>query len=182
MTRKEHADSEVFISKGPVNTFGCACRPNETNTLIDNSEAGELVQNNSQWHPGFTGLGSVPGVLPTGTIPPALPTGVQAAMATTVDQNSEIEDEDEDEANEEMDEIDNFDDALSEDSIDAFLGQALPLQMSYTLDPAEVEQSLSEENSTLDDEDSDVPDLEDIPMADPNNQQATQGNKQLKHG
>lgn len=115
-------------------------------------------------------------------------------MATTVDQNSEIGDEDEDEANEEMDEIANFDDALNEDSLDedeetgvtafgaSLLGEpTLPNQLSYTLDPAEVEQLLSDENSALDDEDSDVPDLEDISMADPNNQQTTQGNEQLKH-
>lgn len=177
-----------------MNTFGCDCRPDESNTLVDNSKAGELVHNNSQWHPGFTGLGSVPGVLPTGTIPHALPTGVQATMATTVDQNSEIGEEDEDEANEEMDEIANFDDALNEDSLDedeetgdtafgaSLLGEpTLPNQLSYTLDPAEVEQLLSDENSALDDEDSDVPDLEDISMADPKNQQTTQGNEQLKH-
>lgn len=166
----------------------------ESNTLIDNSEAGELVHNNSQWHPGLSALGSVPAVLATGTIPPVPQTAVPTAAGTPVDQDLEIGEEDEDEADEEIDDIASLNDASDEDALDegeeadvTALGEALLAeptfanQLSYTLDAAEVEQLLPDENSTLEDEDSDLPDLEDVPVADQTNEQTTQGNEKLKN-
>lgn len=188
-----HADSGTFISEGAVNTFGCACRVDESNTLIDSSEAGELVRDNSQWHPGFSAMGSVPGMLPNGTI--ALQTGVQATAVTTADQDFEIEDEGEDEsedesegeADEEMHDIDNLDDAFDEDPPDegeegdvtALLAVDLGVissQLSDTPGAAEIEQLLPDENGQSEDEDSDLPDLEEIPVADQTDQQTTEGN------
>ena len=182
LASKEHADSGVYISEGPANTFGCSCRVDESNTLIDNSEAGELVHNNSQWHPGFSALGSVPGVLPTGTIPPVPQTAVPAVAGTPVDQDLEIGEEDEDEADEEMDDIASLNDASDADSLDVpALEPTFPNQLSYTLDAAEVEQLLPDENSALEDGDFDLPDLEEVPEADQINQQTSQGNEKLKH-
>lgn len=173
---------------------------NERVTLIDNSEAGKSVHNNSQWHPGFSALASVPGMLPgmlpIGTIPPALETAVHAAAATIADQDLEIEDEDEAEADEEMDEVDDSDDDFDEDTLDegeeahimatgeaslvepshAF-GVIPPNPLSYTVNAAEVEQFLSDENSILEDEDSDLPDVEEISVADHTDQQTPDGTK-----
>lgn len=168
----------------------------ESNTLIDNSEAGELVHNNSQWHPGFSALGSVPG-----TITPAVQIAVQAAAATPAEQDLEIEDEDEDEdedeADEEMDEIDNIDDAFDEDALDegedsgpAAFGEALfldtfglmpPDVLLHTPQAANAEQSMSDETSILEDDYSDLPDLEEMPVAEQTDHQATAGNEQFQH-
>ncbi|KAL9067824.1 MAG: hypothetical protein Q9161_006642 [Pseudevernia consocians] len=145
-------------------------------------QAGELVHNNSQWHPGFSALGSVPGVLPTGTIPPVPQTAVPAVAGTPVDQDLEIGEEDEDEADEEMDDIASLNDASDADSLDATaLEPTFPNQLSYTLDAVEVEQLLPGENSALEDGDFDLPDLEEVPEADQINQQTSQGNEKLKH-
>lgn len=144
----------------------------------------------------------LPGMLPIGTIPPALETAVHAAAATIADQDLEIEDEaeaedeDEAEADEEMDEVDDSDDDFDEDALDegeeahimatgetslfepshAF-GVIPPNPFSYTVNAAEVEQFLSDENSILEDEDSDLPDVEEISVADHTDQQTPDGTK-----
>lgn len=173
----------------------------ESNTLIDNSEAGELVPDNSQWHPGFSALGSVPGMLPTGTLHPTLQTVAQAGAGTTPDEDPESEIDAEDEEDEEMDDDDNlvnFDDALEEDALGGFVaptGEGLdvnigvqppapeiypPNPLSHPPEAPEFESSLSNEDSTLSEEDSDLPDLEEIPAEDQNEQQMNQGNAQTQ--
>lgn len=142
------------LSEGPVNTFGCVCRVDENNVLIDNSEAGGSVYNNSQRHPGFSAVGSVPGMLTTGMIPPALQTAGQAAAATSADQDVE------DEMDDEM-----LDDAFDEDALD---------EDEDALDAAEVEPILSDESSVLESEDSELPDLEELPVADQTHQPTTE--------
>ena len=164
----------------------------ESNTLIDCSEAGELVHNNSQWHPGFSALGSVPGTVPNGTMPPALETAVQATAVTVADQDLETEDEAEeeaeDQAGEEMDETDNFDDAYDEDALNegeevdptnvSGVDQGTTSnQLSHIPDATEAEQLLPNESPLSGIEDSDLPDLEEIPVADQIDQQTTEGNK-----
>ena len=163
--------------------------------MIDNSQAGELVHNNSQWHPGDSALGSMPGSLPTGTITPALQTPMQTAAATPADQN--LETENEAEVDEEMDEIDNLDAAFDEDALDEgegtdapaseeallvdIFGVNLPNQLSQTLGAAEVEQLLSDENNVWEDEDSDLPELEEISVAEQTDQQTSEGNEQHQY-
>ena len=168
----------------------------DKNILIVNSEAGEIVHDNSQWHPGFSAFGSVPQITPTGTTPPALQTAVQAAAVTPTDQDlgteEGTEDESEDEADEEIDEIDDLDDAFDEDALDesadadiSAFGEAILENFgatstgvsSHTLEAAEVEQSMSDEDSILLDEYSDLPELEEIPVADQINHQVTEGNE-----
>lgn len=117
-------------------------------------------------------------MLSTGTLPPALQTAGQAA-AITADQDVEIEDEaeDEDEADEDMDETDNLDDAFDEDALDED-GDAIPPNvLSHTLDAAEVDHLISDESSIPESEDSDLPDLEEIPVTDQTDQQTTEGNE-----
>lgn len=103
-----------------MDTFGCALPMDEGNALIDNSEAGELVENNSQWHPGFSDIGSVPGNLSIGTVPPTSQTVAQTTAVTIADPDflDHDESETEDEADEDMDEIDDVDDAFDEDALD----------------------------------------------------------------
>lgn len=166
----------------------------ESNTLIDNSEAGELVHDNSQWHPGFSALGSVPGMLPNGTLPPTLQTATQAGAGTTPDEDPESEIDAEDEEDEEMDDDDNLDDAFEDDALGGIVaptggGSAVniglqppapeifpPNPSSHPPDAPELESLLSNEDSTLLDEDSDLPDLEEIPVEDQNEQQMNEGN------
>ena len=156
----------------------------ESNTLINNSEAGLSVHNNSQWHPGFSTLGSVPGMLPTGTMPPAIQTAGQAAAAISPDQDFEIEDEaeDEDEVDEEMDETDYLDDAFDEDALDEDEDAIPPSVFSHTVDATENYHLPSGESSIPESEDSDLPDLEEIPVIDQTDQQMTEGNEWLQHG
>ena len=155
----------------------------ESNTLIDNSEVGELVHDNSQWHPGFSALGSVPGVLPAGTATPAT---AQAPEITTADPDLEMDDQADDETDEEMDEMDDLDDEDDEDSPDEneeadlmALGAAVTvggaLMVDPTLDAADVGQLFSNEDITTGDDDSDLPDLEDDPMAEQTGQPAPEG-------
>ena len=100
---------KILISDGPVDTFGCPYRVDENNNLIDN-----MVHDNSQWHPGFSALGSVPGTLPTGPMPLAL----QPAAVTTADLSLESEDEADEEVNEEPDDLDILDGAFDGDAVD----------------------------------------------------------------
>ncbi|CAD6579299.1 MAG: hypothetical protein ASARMPREDX12_009120 [Alectoria sarmentosa] len=176
------------LSEGPINTFGCACCVDGSSAVIDNLQAGELVHNNSQWHPGDSALGSVPGLLPTGMITPALQTPIQTAAATSADQN--LETEDEAEVDEEMDEIDNLDAAFDEDALDEgeeadapaseeallvdIFGVNVPSQLAQILDAVEVEQLLSDENSAWEDEDYHLPDLEELSVAEQTDQQTSE--------
>ena len=152
----------------------------ESNTLIDNSEVGELVHDNSQWHPGFSTLGSVPGVLPTGTATPAT---VQTTEITTADPDLEMDDQADDETDEDMDDLDDEDDGDSSDEIEeaelTALGAAVTvggaLMVDPTLDAADVGQLFSNEDITTSDDDSDLPDLEEVPMAEQTGQPAPQG-------
>ena len=170
----------------------------ESNTLIDNSEAGELVQDNSQWHPGFSALGSVPGMLPTGTLHPTLQIATQAGAGTSPDEDPESELDAEDEEDEEMDDDDNFDDAFEEDALvgtvaptggglDVNVGLQSPAPeisppnpFSHPPEPPDFESLLSNEDSTLSEEYSDLPDLEEIPVEDQNEQQTDEGNAQTQ--
>ena len=150
-----------------------------------------MVHDNSQWHPGFSALSSVPGVLPTGT---ATPAAVQATAITTADPDFEMDDQVEDETDEEMeemDEMDNLDDEDDEDSLDEneeadsiALGAAVTvgaaLMVDPTLDAAAVGQLFSNEDITTDDDDSDIPDLEEVPMAEQTGQPAPEGKEQLQ--
>ena len=179
---KKPADFYVFTSEGPLNTFGCTCRVDENNTLIDNSEAGELVHNNSQWHPGFSALGSVPGVLPTATLPPTFQPAMQAEAATTPDEEPENEGDDVDEEDEEMDDDDNFNDAFDEDLdeggaaieeasvVDLNLqppapGGVSPNPLHHASEVPEFVSFQSNEDSTLSEEESDLLDLEEVVYA-----------------
>ncbi len=162
------------------------------NTLINNSEAVGLVQDNSQWHPGWITLSSVP---PNGVAGPDLQTVVQVPAAPTTDQDLQIEDE-EVEADEEMTDINEIDDSSDGDSPDgvgevdimAFEAAVLSEPNSLaaeaassnplppTLNPAEVEPLLSDElSSSSEDDDSEITDLEEMPLADETEQQAVEG-------
>lgn len=161
----------------------------ESSTLIDNSEAGELVQNNSQWHPGFSALGSVPGMAPTHAVPLVLQTTGQAPAATNADQAGWIEDETEDEADEEMDEVDvdGFDanvleniaalqEFVNEANLQPYAVEAGPSDpLSHTLDPTETEHLLSDGSTVSEDEDSDLPDLGNVLGAHQADQQMVEG-------
>lgn len=171
----------------------------ESNTLIDNSEAGELVHNNSQWHPGFSALGSVPGMLPTETLTPTLQTVAQAGPNTIPDEDPESEidtvNEEYDEMDEEMDDEDSFDDdAFEEGTLDEGVtalgttsdisisfqptapGITPPDPLSHTPDAPENASLPLNETLTLSSDDSDLPDLEDESVEDPHEQQTTEGN------
>ena len=181
---KYYADLETFISEGPVDTFGCACRVDEGNTLVDNSKAGELVENNSQWHPGFSTLGSVPGNLSIGMVPP-IPHGVaQGTAVADPDFLDHDEGETEDEADEDMDELDVVNDdsdeaalaaeeaALAAEEAAQLAAFALessangPIPQAYTADAisylSEVEHILSNDSFISDAEDSDIADFEEM--------------------
>ena len=161
----------------------------ESSTLIDNSEAGELVQNNSQWHPGFSALSSVPGMAPTHAVPLILQTTGQAPAATNADQAAWIEDETEDEADEEMDEVDvdGFDanvlenivalgEFVNEANLQPYAVEAGPSDpLSHTLDPTGTEHLLSDGSTVSEDEDSDLLDLENVPGAHQADQQMAEG-------
>ena len=161
--------------------------------MIDNSEAGELVQNNSQWHPGFSALGSVPGMLPNGTLPPTPQTATQAGADASPDEDSEFEIDAEDEEDDEMDDDDDLDDAFEEDALGGIVAPtgggsvvniglqppateiSPPNPLSPTPEPPDFS-LVSNEDSTLSEEDSDLPDLEEIPVEDQNEQQMNEGN------
>ena len=161
----------------------------EQNTLINNSEAGELIENNSQWHPGFSTLGSVPGTHSTGTLPPTLEPTAQASAASIADQDFLTEDEAEveDEADEEMDEIDDVDDAFDEDAMDddeeadstAFevtsTNEANPQSLLAAIS-TEVDHLLSDDNLFSEAEDSELPELEEMFVAQQTDQQTAEGN------
>ena len=157
----------------------------ESNTLIDNSEVGELVHDNSQWHPGFSALGSVPGVLPTGTATPAT---VQATEITTADPYLDTDDQADDETDEEMEDLDDEDDGNSldenEDADLMALGDTGTVggasMVDPTLDAADDGQLFSNEDITTDDDDSDLPDLEEVPMAEQTGQPALEGKERLQ--
>ena len=158
----------------------------ESNTLIDNSEVGELIHDNSQWHPGFSALGSVPGVLPTGTATPAT---VQATGITATDSDLEMDDQADDETDEEMDETDATDGLDDEDDEDfpdeneeadlMASGAAVTVGGALTVDPTldapDVGQLFSNDGITTDDDDSDLPDLEEVPSAEQTGQPAPEG-------
>ena len=155
----------------------------ESSTLIDNSEAGELVQNNSQWHPGFSALGSVPGMAPTHAVPLILQTTGQAPAATNADEAVWTEDETEDEADEEMDEVDvdGFDANVLENivALGEFVNEANLAgpsdPLSHTLDPAGTEHLLSDGSTVSEDEDSDLLDFGNVPGAHQADQQMVEG-------
>lgn len=162
--------------------------------LIYNPGTRELVQNDSQWHPGFPTLDSVPGTLPTGTVAPALlQTAVQAPLATIADQDLLAEDEAEveDETDEDMDEIDDIDDDFDEDAVDdaedtlltayaeAFANQ--PTLQPYVPDQhpylPEVEYSMSDDQLSSEAEASDLPDLEEVLEPHETDQQTVDGSE-----
>ena len=166
----------------------------EGSTLIDNSKAGELVENNSQWHPGFSTLGSVPGSLSIGTLPPTPQAIAQATAATLAETDlldSDEEAEMEDEVDEDMDEIDDVDDAFDEDALDdeeeaqlaAFALESSinePNPQAHTADPfsylTEVEQILSNDDFISAAAYSETPGLEEVSSASQTDQQRLQGN------
>ena len=157
----------------------------ESNTLIDNSEVGELVHDNSQWHPGFSALGSVPGVLPAGMATPAT---VQATENTSTDQGLEMDDQADDETDEEMDDLDDEDDDDTPDEDEEanlmLTGSAVTvgaaLMVDPTLDAADVGQLFSNEDITTEDDYSDLPDLEEDPMAEQTGQPAPEGKERFQ--
>ena len=167
-----------------MDTFGCASPVEEGRTLIDNSKAGEFVENNSQWHPGFSNIGSVPGYL----VPPTPQTVAQATAATIADPDflDHDESETEDESDEDMNEVDEVDDAFDEDALDveeeaqlaAFASESLvnePVPQAHTADAisylTEVEHILSNESFI-----SELPDLGEVPSAPETDQQTLEGN------
>ena len=159
-----------------MDTFGCACPCDEGNALIDNSEAGELVENNSQWHPAFSDIGSVPGNPSIGTVPPTTQTVAQATAATIADPDFLDDDEGEtdDQADEDIDEIDDVDDAFDEDALD---DEEEDLLAASSWDPSEVEHMLSNHNYiSSDSQDSVIPDLEEVPSEPLTYQQLLEGN------
>lgn len=118
-------------------------------------------------------------------IPPAT---VQATAATMADQDFEIDDEAEDEVDEQMDEIDNPDNAFDEDALNeggeadpTAFGDALlaspPNQLTYTLEGADVEQLLSDDNSIMEDDNSDLPELEEVSVEGQIDQSTAEGNE-----
>lgn len=165
--------------------------------MIDNSESGDLVPNNSQMHPGFSAWGSVPGMLPVETIPPALQTAVQAAAATTATQYFDMEDEAEDGTDEEMDEVDDLDDAFDEGALNegeeanltasgephlvGSLGVTVPTPLPHTQVAALVGQVQPNEYSTSEDDDSDLPEIDQISEAGQTDQQMIQGNERRQY-
>ena len=127
----------------------------------------------------------MPGVLPTGAATPAT---VQATDITA-DPDTEMDDQADDETDEEMDEMDEINDLDDEDDEDSpdeneeadlmALGAAETvggaLMVDPTLDAADVGQLFSNEDITTDDDDSDLPDLEEVPMAEQTGQPAQEG-------
>ena len=159
-----------------MDTFGCACPIDEGNALIDNSEAGELIENNSQWHPGFSDIGSVPGNPSIGTVPPTTQTVAQATAVTIADLDFLDDDEGEtdDETDEDIDEIDDVDDAFDEDALDE---EEEDLIAASTWEASEVEHIFSNQNFiSSNSEDSELPDLEEVPSESLTYQQLLEGN------
>ena len=137
----------------------------ENNTLIDNSEAGRLVHDDSRW--------------------PALQDAVQSALTITADQDPEVEDESEDEILDDADVVDdNFDDLATSATVlqtsddEPGLQHPAPGAMSHNTLPhtSEAPPPLFDAAYISLDEDSDLPDLEEIPVGDQTVQQTTQGN------
>ena len=166
--------------------------------MIDNSKAGELVENNSQWHPGFSTLGSVPGNLSIGNLPPTPQAIAQATAATLADTDflDHDEGETEDEVDEDMDEIDDVDDAFDEDALDdeeeaqlaAFALESLinePNPQTHTADGfsylTEVDQISSNDDFISAAAYSETPGPEEVSSASQTDQQTLQGNALLHH-
>ncbi len=165
----------------------------KSNTQIDISEAVGLVPNNSQWHPGWITLSTV---LPNGAVFPDLQPVVQAPAATTTDQDIQIEHEAEVEPDEEMAEVNDIDDSSDGDSPDEVMEvgfmafeAAVPSEsiphaaetpssnpLPPTTNAMEVDPLLSDEiSSTSEDDDSEIPDPEEMSLADETEQQAVEG-------
>lgn len=115
-------------------------------------------------------------MLPPGTLPPTQQTAIQASEATTPDEGPEDDIEAMEAGEDEMDDDDTLDDASDEDALSEGDDPTVTAfethpsnQMSHTLEAAEGEPLLSNE-------DSDLPDLEEIPVADQISQQMTEGN------
>lgn len=169
----------------------------EGDTLIDNSETGDLVQNNSQLHPGFPTSGSAPGTPPTGTVSPALQTAVQAPPAATADQGFSDEDEAEVESmmDDAMDMINHIVDIFDEDAVDDAEDTALtayaeasanqPTLQPYETDQhpylPEVQYSLSDDLLSSETEDSGLPDLEEVLEPHETDQQTVDSSECLHH-
>lgn len=181
----------------------------EGNTVIDNSKAGELVENNSQWHPLFS-FDSVPGNLSISAVPLTAQTVAQATAATIADPDflDHDEGETEDEANEDMDFFtDDVDEAFEafealdeedeaqlaafalESSIPEPIPQAHAAETMSSLtedeqpvfEQIELEQLLSNDDFISDTEETDLPDLEEAPSAPQTDQQMLEGNAYLHH-
>ena len=181
-----------------MDTFGCACRVDKRNTLIDNSKAGELVENNSQWHPGFSNIGSVPGYPSFVTVPPTPQTIAQASAPTIADPEflGHDESETEDEADEDMDDIDDVDDAIDFGALDdeddaqaaAFALQSLingPTPQAHTTDGIsffqQAEQMSSDDDFNSGAAYSGMPDLEVASPAPETDEQMLKGIVYLNH-
>ena len=181
-----------------METFGCACRLEKGNILIDNSKAGELLENNSQWHPGFSNIGSVPGNPPTVTVPPTPQTIAQASAAMIADPDflDHDESESEDEADEDMDEIDEVDDSfdanllnnVDEAQFAAFALQSMtngPTPQAHTANAIsyflEADQISSDSDSDSGAAYSGMPDLEVAPSAPETDEQTQKGIAYLHH-
>ena len=177
----------------------------EGSTLIDNSKAGELVENNSQWHPGFSTLGSISGTLSLSVVAPAPQAVAQATAVADSGFPDHDEGETEDEADEDIDEFDDVDDAFDEDALaeetlaeETLAEEALaeeeaaqlaafalvssanePIPQAYPADAdsylSEVEHILSDDSFISDAGDSDTPDLEEMASAPQTDQQMLEG-------
>lgn len=119
-------------------------------------------------------------MLHPGTLSPTQQTAIQATAATTPDEGPEDDDESvegEDFLDDDDDDYGSDEDALNdgEDPNFTAFGTYPSNQMTPTLDAAEVEHSLLDADSPSEDETFDLPDLEEIPVADQIDQ-TTEGN------
>lgn len=146
------------------------------------------------------------GTLSFGTVPISFQFAAQSATVTIISEGvlpeseseSESENDDEDETEEEMDEVDNVDEAIHEDATEDDEAAELPAsaqpqpqtdeptiqpQLTATLPTylTEIDQILSDDNYSLGDDDSEMPDLE-VEVADETDQETiTEGNNESLH-
>ena len=132
-------------TEGQIETFGCKGQTDDNHTIVDISEGSRLVADNSQWHPGFSNFGAVPG--PTLSVEAA---DMHPAPASDVDMDDIFE----------VDEIDDdFDEDALEESDDPDHNNTTSTSQVLAQDGDEQGNDSDEHFTTMDESDGEGPDV-----------------------
>ena len=132
-------------TEGQIETFGCKGQTDDNHTIVDISEGSQLVADNSQWHPGFSNFGAVPG--PTLSVEAAV---LHPAPASDVDMDDVFE----------VDEIDDdFDEDALEESDDPDHDNVTSTSQVLAQDEDEQGNHSGEHFTTMDESDGEDPDV-----------------------